>query len=579
MGGRLRSHEYHILVRNSQLLEDDFLANNLIVSLPSEAESYAILENLMQALAATGKHQTKELEWNTSTGWFLPTSEAVMPCKHSAEGFCAVLASVGTYYHPGLQLVVDPLVKSVLLSSDIGARLAQSGAPHSQDALKHTKESFAIEEDLEAMYRRVSGLHLSTAIPGLPMPAAEYSQCKLCSKWTKDAAEHAGAHSNLEAQISLEVADRPQHSIPLIPAQPAMRLSVGPAPGDSAQANTIQSPVSSCDNDLVYQWMDPSFKNQTGPKAPRLTATSDGSGFTFQARGRIYACLHPNLKAGDQLLVNRDIYTGCAVLNFYQLYYAPKLRAVVSPKKQTLVERKRLLRIINQRNPMALIYPSNALVDHVFKSFGLTDIETPEAMWDAVLKSIRIGQYVVGLPKPMEYWRCSHCGLFCSNNKHCEEGDKGSRSQKITAIAAWKDNNYAGFKLQLANSLQASSQRKPSAPMLTFPQPLYLDQEHIKEIHSLNGSLLLSLVELPSVSHLKTYCNDLQYPADTEKLVPLLGKVEQFLSSLHATFKQYLEQAEEHLQHSHISVRRVVAEANSTGYGQLQFPVYKLLTH
>ncbi len=355
-----------------------------------------------------------------------------LSCKHVLQpsnnccvvyGGCSVLAFLDLYWCPSLGCVVSPQRGSILLYKELchyvhNYHLLQDHDPKS--LVEHIKIAFDINPstDLLGFFERHRHTTVRYPIPGLHAAEKRY-QCPDCGQW------YSAYKNHLSKGQTCQQSSSRYFSIPLYP--PSNGVGVASVGTDyrirlllpdhrnlspfvkinkllrrSEITATGELPViTNCINDteLVRSWLDPGFSNVFGCQAPKLQRNDDG--FHFVLHGQRSCCLHGN----EPPRSDSNMYTGCAVLSFFQLYFSPLLAAVVSPSSMTLLSRETLLRKIRSRVHGA---DNQTLWDHIVESFSL--LNDAEDMFANTHRSVRLNTPILGLEDPKLVFQCKYCG-------------------------------------------------------------------------------------------------------------------------------------------------------------------------
>ena len=169
---------------------------------------------------------------------------------------------------------------------------------------------------------------------------------------------------------------------------------------EASQLSTVQTSLelqSAEDADLIKSCQHPNFSNAVGLSAPKLCRKD--AGFEFIAQDRMFSCHH----TAEPARLDAYIYTGCAVLCFFQLFYCPYLKSIVGPRMKSLVCIDDLPGILRQRNHGQT--PPQVLIDHITTSFSFAGCN-PSDMFQALHSSISLPRPIPGLPEPKVVFQC-----------------------------------------------------------------------------------------------------------------------------------------------------------------------------
>jgi hypothetical protein len=413
----------------------------------------------------------------------LQCNHILEPSNNSvAYGGCSVLAFLDLYWCPLLGCVVSPQMGSILLYKELrhyvhGYHLLQGHNPES--LVEHIKTVFNINPstDLPALFERHRHTTVQYPIPGLHAAESRY-HCPDCGQWYSSYKNHLNKGRTCRQSTSRHF------SIPLYPPSSGVGVaSLGtdyrirlllPDHRDFSLFVKINNrllrrseiaeelPLSTNfpeDDELVRSWLDPSFSNSIGCQAPKLQKCD--TGFHFVDRGQRFCCLHDNTKPRSDC----NLYTGCAVLSYFQLYFSPVLGAVVSPSRMTLLCHDTLMRTIRSRVHGA---DNQALWDHVVKSFSLLD--DAEDMFASKHRSVLLNTPILGLKDPRLVFQCKHCGCSISFSRSLKDFNQHLSKYhpavaqvvpiKTYAVRLWDLNAKCRYQAIMSDSW-ISSQESP----------------------------------------------------------------------------------------------------------------------
>ena len=357
-----------------------------------------------------------------------------------AYGGCAVLSFLDLYWSPFLGCVVSPQAQSILLHKELkhyvlGYESNEMQNHNPQLLIKHIEDAFDINPatNLSILYEGCRSKVLQHPIPGLHLPDKRY-KCPDCGLWYSNYQHHVklelgckqsntvskrfsvplyppsigvakqspGTHYRLELSI-------PDHRklAPVVKVNKRLRRRsevfeeplLLPAPGTQEEIKNIP---------LIEGWLKPNFSNLKGRLAPKLQR--NGNNFQFSLGSRLFRCLHSDHPPGSDY----EIYTGCAVLSYYQLYFSPILGAIVSPSEGTILCRTTLQRTIQSRVHASGI-EGQTLLDHLIRSFEL--LTETEDIFDKIHRNVRLKRPILGLEKPRLTYQCQLCGSSFSENQ------------------------------------------------------------------------------------------------------------------------------------------------------------------
>jgi len=300
----------------------------------------------------------------------------------------------------------------------------QSHDPHL--LIKHIEDAFVINPTttLSIFYETCRSKKLPHPIPGLHLPDKRY-KCPDCELWYSSYQQHAKL--NLGCKQSKTISKR--FSVPLYPPStrvaekslathyrmelsipdhrkisPVVKVNKRLRRRSEVTAGPLLLRASGTQEEieniiLIESWLKPNFSNPKGALAPKLQMNE--SGFQFIHDGQLFHCLHSDHPPRSDC----EIYTGCAVLSFFQLYFSPVLGAIVSPSERTLLCRKTLLRTIQSRVHGV---EEQTLLDHLIPSFEL--LNETEEMFNKIHRNVRLKRPILGLENPRLAYQCQNCG-------------------------------------------------------------------------------------------------------------------------------------------------------------------------
>lgn len=293
------------------------------------------------------------------------------------------------------------------------------------------------------------------------------------------------------------------------------------------------------DSDMVKRWMSPGFRNPTGPAVPTLSSGPVDRSYMFMAEGTNHRCLH--LDGGWHH--SDTLYTGCAVLSFFQCFYSPVLRAIVDPRNHRLVHSHSFKkRIQNRSNKYKHI--ADQLHDHVAEAFDLSEIFTAEELYKKIHESLILPAPILGLDSPKSQYWCPECKMsYTTPTYHVRDYHPGKQAtkkglEKVDAIVLWKERALLRFAVRVTTNARPSpSPRKPVT--ISFDEAPHLEESGINSLVKSWGEFdiptVLSLVVVPS-----------EYvPSESEsQRESLASKSEAFLKAFHKATGSYLHVAQ-----------------------------------
>lgn len=488
-------------------------------------------------------------------------------CKHAlimpdplalAYGGCAVLSFWGMYWSPILHSVVDPGNKSLVPPHNLQTHSHVLKTNNTYDTcalLAHVEKAFSLihNETKEELFDRIqSQLVLPHPMPGLRPPSYSHYQCNLCGRWTSTFSAHIKKYPSCK---KLDRKTGRQYTIALYPeiqrkdsSEFLVRLNVPDVVNrvNPETSNTYLAP-SFNNTHLVTKWMEKDYKNPPGTAAPKLHQMHKNI-FSYIEGGITFYCLH-----GNDVLDTIPLYTGCAVLSFFQLYFSPVLQAIVSPRKLTLLYKKSLQLALDGR-----VHGCNTddLLQHIFSSFRLSDNDTPQSLFDQIHKNLTLSQPLLGLPSPTLQSQCSICHSWFSDiYSHSESHGRTNPGRvnivKKYVVTLWQENKYKSFKVQMDdNWTDPLAQPIVRSPIHTYLVAPHLEKygyaEHVKSWNVSNLSPILQLAALPSQE-------TVQWPVNT-----ISWKIEQALVEIHSATGQYLEEVNMRINSGHSIMRRAI---------------------
>ena len=421
--------------------------------------------------------------------------------------------------------------------------------------LHHLLSSFtaiAIEDDLERLYdRSLRCISVDRPIPGLQYDEfLAYYRCSECFKWCTSLSGHFGRHHS----TSLRSREAGKHycrqfSVVLDPSKPSLRIHLLVSPLNDPEpevsgvhVDTISLAYPTADSDMVKRWMSPDFKNPTGPAVPTLISGPVDRSYMFTAEGTDHPCLH--LDGGWHH--SDTLYTGCAVLSFFQCFYSPVLRAIVNPRKHRLLHshsfKKHIQNRSNKYKPIA-----DKLHDHVAEAFDLSEIFTAEELYKKVHQSLILPAPILGLDSPISHYWCPECKMsYTTPTYHARDYHPGMQATKkgverVDVIVLWKERELLRYTVRVTTNALPSPPCKPA--IISFDEAPHLEESGINSLVKSWGEFdiptVLSLVVMPS-----------EYvPSESEsQKESLASKSEAFLKAFHHATGSYLRVAQHLIQ-------------------------------
>jgi hypothetical protein len=489
-----------------------------------------------------------------------------LQCEHTSSrpdplaltyGCCAVLSFLGMYWSPILCSVVYPGNNSLVPPCDLQTHPRVLEAKSTYDTcalLGHVEKAFSLihNETKEELFNRIHHhLVLPHPMPGLRPPSYSHYQCNLCCRWTSRLSAHIKKYPSC---AKLDRGTGRHYTIALYPVDQhtessefLVRLDV-PDLAKRAEPDTFSTIFAPSPNNtnLVAKWMEKNYKNPRGSAALKLHQEHPNV-FSYVEGGITFRCLH-----GDDALDPIPLYTGCAVLSFFQLYFSPILQAIVSPRKHSLLYTKSLQSTLDGRVHGIEI---DVLLQHILSGFHLPNNETPQSLFDRIHKNLTLSQPLLGLPSPTLQDQCPIChGWFSSRMDDHLKSHPGVSPRSIVkkhVVTLWQENKYKRFKVRMDDDwANLSVQPVICSPIHTYLVAPHLEKygyaEHVKSWNVPNLSPILQIADLPSKQ-------TIQWPVDT-----IAWKIEQALVQIHSATGQYLEEANVRINSGHSVMRRAV---------------------
>ncbi len=327
--------------------------------------------NLPEKLVLTGPLEDKRFEVSVNASIIQCNDHPPFEKDAITYGKCAVLSFFDLFWCPILGCVISPKRKSILLYQDLEKYVREY--PYLQDhssalLIEHISQAFQLnpKETLDTFYRNHDSVSLKFPIPGLDYGEKKY-RCPKCHLWYATHRGHAkisptcqkNEHPPREFSIALYPSEKggpkyghhfriklivPDHRDYAPEVKQNKKLRLGKDTEGSMMTSTLLTTQESEDILLIQAWLQPSYSNVRGPSAPKLQ--KDEKGFKFTQDIQTFSCLHSSPFPKDN---DSEFYTGCAVLCFFQLFFSPILHAVVSPLQKTLVGKRALQTIFNNR--------------------------------------------------------------------------------------------------------------------------------------------------------------------------------------------------------------------------------------
>lgn len=506
-----------------------------------------------------------------------------MQCSHNPEPLslvfagCSVLSFLGLYWSPMLGVLVCPEQKRVIPGASLKSYLQELNVKDHPlvTLLNHLLSSFkaiTIEDDLQSLYNfSLQYISVDRPIPGLQYDVTlTHYRCPECFKWYADLSDHlADYHS-----ISLRSSNSGNHyfrkfSIMLDSSKPSFRIQllintpndVPKVSGPHLDAFSLE--CHAADSDMVKRWMCPDFRNTTGTTAPTLTSGPVDGSYMFTVKGAHQYCLH--LASGWD---HSDmLYTGCAVLSFFQCFYSPVLRAIVNPRNKCLLHLHSLKAHIQTRGHK---YKSIAedLCDHVMEAFDLSKILTAKDLYENVHQNLVLPRSsILGLDSPKSQYWCPDCNMsYATSTSHFRNYHSGTLAtikgvDKVDVIVLWKKRELQRYTVRVtANAGPPPCPQKPA--IIFFDQASHLEDYGINSLLKSWGEFdittVLSLIAMPS---------DYVPSSDREKQRDSLAyKSEAFLKAFHKAVGCYLLAAQNLIQQGHRILRNALNGFNNEGY-------------
>ncbi|KAF8347301.1 hypothetical protein F5887DRAFT_1175044 [Amanita rubescens] len=513
--------------------------------------------------------------------WSLHYCGLTVQCNHTTNpepscfvlAGCSVLNFLGLYWSPVLTCLVCPEERRVVPGASLEDYLKKRNIKDCplNTLLQHLSSFAAIgfKDDLETLYNcSLRSINVDRPIPGLQYDAhLTHYRCPECFKWCTTLSGHFQTHhSTLSRSRSSGNRYIRQLSIVLDSSKPTLRIPLliagAPKPEVSGpHLDAISSESPKADSDRVERWMSLDFRNPTGPTAPTLiSGPSDGS-YMFTVKGGDDHCLHLDSGWGHSDMM----YTGCAVLSFFQCFYSPVLHAIVNPRNQRLLHSDSFKRHIKNRSnkykPIA-----DELHDHVAEAFDLWAIFTAEELYKKVHQSLILPAPILGLRSPKcRYW-CSDCKMSYTTpiyhvKKHHGPGTLATKKgvERVDVIVLWKEPALSEYTVRVAaNPCLLLSPHKPV--VVSFDEAPHLEESGINALVMSWGEFdvqtVLSLVLMPS-----------EYVPSDEESQPgsLAFKSEAFLKAFHKVTGSYLCDAQRLIQERHQILRKALNGFSTEG--------------
>ena len=403
---------------------------------------------------------------------------------------CAAMLFLGFYWSPVLSCMVSPKDNSIILADDL-CSLVQKDVNLDQ-IVNHILSSFQIkDQQLAFLFQtKLRDEVVKIPIPGLCEAESRY-QCSDCGIWCSTPINHKKNSPTCKDFTHWQR----YHSIPLYPPGKRFQSSKGAdyriqlSIPDHRNLRTDKPPLrpslqNECQNmaedeSLIETWTDVKFSNPRGPSAAKLVKEEQTQAFHFSISGRTFSCLH--------LLVSprpgSHIYTGCAVLSYFQCFLSPILKAVVQPRESTLLDVAGMTKLFSSRQHGQ---PVELLVAHITESFNLLPMATPHDMFRAVHKHLMVCTPLQGLSDPKFVIQCQTCLECFSNNKSLQSHqdalhpDKPASSIETHAIRLWNSNKYASYRIVMDTSWCSSHREQVEQPRVRIPILSYENPPHLR---------------------------------------------------------------------------------------------------
>jgi hypothetical protein len=471
-----------------------------------------------------------------------------------------VLTALDLYWHPQLGCTVSLSARSVITTEDLPkytwGRMAAYNVV-SETALAHVT---VYTRSLSELRAQCSSTVITHPIPGLP-PATKAYQCTTCRLWYQSHGRHLQRSPRCKEKVSGK-----RWRIPLFPAQSSEKIDVefkvpkhrlvGVASKNTTGSASDGEPnlvmADTTEEELtIRRWMDPQYKNPTGPNAPKLKPGASPGLFQFtESGGTVFSCSHQKT---DNDFPSPLAFLGCAVLSYFQLYFSPTLNAIVYPRGRTLVDETALHALVKSRQHGLL---NEEAVSHVKETFSLA---CGEHAFKETHKDLILHQPVVGLDDPLLSYRCSACRLTWDTRRTAQpkrhrcpppsqpfsNGTQQSTVIETYSVRLWKHPSEARRVEMSPEWVEAHTRLHPRQP-----------QSKVATIsYSVDG--VPHLQETGFSEHLKTWNTDdhhilllLDFQSSDRPWpkVKFVEDVEQHLHRIRNLSKVYLRDAEHRLE-------------------------------
>ncbi|KAJ3547337.1 hypothetical protein NMY22_g1687 [Coprinellus aureogranulatus] len=371
-----------------------------------------------------------------------------------AYGGCAALTHYNLYWSGFLGCIISIEKKSAIFTDDLASFIMEH--PHFMDgvgpqSLTHIQKHFPMDSK-DILVSRWRLLQLDFPLPGLS-PVQERRRCPDCGLWTAATATHTGKHPECKGAfppqmfaILLVAPSIAGEEIRIKLNNPARYNLEKSAKAKSSPEQELMNCAQESSNSsmsqqeaLIRSWMDAAFTIPRGFAAPKLKPTTGSDDkFYFEMKGKIYRCEHSKDTPPPP---ESDYYTGCAVLTFYQLFFCPKLQALVCPGTGFLMDQNSLRARMKIRTPGL---SDDTILKHITASFSIH--LQPDAAFEKVHRGLLLRSPILGLPRPDVTFQCPDCGVTWKKillNHKCEPKSDIRKTYTISLWSVPKDRRYS----------------------------------------------------------------------------------------------------------------------------------------
>ena len=473
------------------------------------------------------------------------------------------------YWSPILRCIVCPAKRKILLCNELRTEISRhvelscQGLSLPQATLfDHITGSFGIEEEtLEEIYARLHSVAVQYPIPGLAEPSLSH-QCPLCHHWYKRKLSTKGATlhncSSLGSKsigtffsVPLLAGERDDLRVKVsVPEHTYLRKQLSSISSTSKTVLLASPGNVTADSQLVKAWMDHSFWNVKGRNAPKLVKVANEA-YEFIAHDRTFRCVHGELPP----LIHETLYTGCAVLSYFQLYFCPLLKAAVNPLKKHLLCGQSLRNVFKSRQHGQ---QDEDLLAHVQSIFSL--LAMPERA------ALKLDQPLLGLPAPQKVFLCQAPGcqqIFAVGSRSKQHHYRSSSTCsnhppiKTFAITLWPTESNR-FRALMSQKWIDNLPKLTRTAVHSYEDPPHLQDsgflDHLREWEIESTSNILSAIaQLPSRT-------DASWTGWSEG--SLTAKLDKCLLKINFFLGHYLADSELRLDTSSPVIRRAILTLN-----------------